>query len=347
MATRGFYSIDQCALFKLGSKTRLAELLHVPKSHLTKLAAGSDNYRLFELPREVCEFTGKVTKARWVQEPKNDLRQVHERLQKLLARIRPPEYGHAAVKGRSYRTNAAAHVHAAVAATFDIRRFYPSTPRLAVRDFFLHTLRCASDVAELLTTLCCYQDRTEEGAQCGLPTGSPLSPILSLYANRAMFDRLHRFALQHELTFTCYVDDLTFSGPLLPRSLGRFVRKTVDAYGHSLAVEKTKVFRRGQAKHVTGVVIVNNKIKVPNARFKKARAIAAVIQRTASDDYMRLLALQRKLSGLLGEAAFLDPAFSDWARRSYRDLKKINEEAATSTSGVGAAKEGTGAVAFL
>lgn len=329
MVARSFYSIDQCALFKLGSKTRLAKLLHTPKSQLAALAAGSDNYRLFELPKEICEFTGKVTKARWVQEPKKDLRQVHERLRKLLVRIRPPEYGHAAVKGRSYRSNASAHVRARAVATFDIRRFYPSTPRLAVRDFFLHQLHCAVDIAELLATLCCYRDPTEKERQAGLPTGSPLSPILSLYANRAMFDRLHRFSLQHGLVFTCYVDDLTFSGPALPRSIGRFVRKTVETYGHSLAIEKTRVFRDGQAKHITGVVIADNAIKVPNARFKKARSIAAAIRKTPSGDMAQRLALQQKLSGLLGEAAFLDAAFSDWARRSYQDLNKLKAEIRT------------------
>lgn len=327
MATRELYSIDQCALFKLGSKSRLATLVNLPKVRLLSLAACPDNYRLFELPREVCEFTGKVTKARWVQEPKKELRQVHSRIQKLLARVRPPAYGHAAIKKRSYRSNANAHVNGRVAATFDIRGFYPSTPRRAVRNFFLHQLNCAVDVADLLTTLCCYQDGAAQGAQVGLPTGSPLSPILSLYANKPMFDRLNRFAIQHGLVFTCYIDDLTFSGSMLPKSLGRFVKRTVETYGHTLADEKTKVFQMGHAKHVTGVVIVDSTIKVPNARFKKARAIAAAIQKIPPENPLERLTLQRKLSGLLGEAAFLDPSYLGWARSSYQELHRLSREA--------------------
>ncbi|ROT44303.1 reverse transcriptase family protein [Pusillimonas sp. NJUB218] len=326
MAKRGLYDINQCALYKLGSKARLAQILGVPKARLLILVRRSENYRVFTLPQEICEFTGKVRKERLVQEPKPELRRVHERIQRLLSRIRPPEYGHAAVKGRSYRTNAEAHLNGPRIATFDVRRFYPSTSRSAVRNFFSEQLCCAPDVADLLAQLCCWQNVKESNSSSGLPTGSPLSPILSLYANRPMFDVLNDYAGRHQLVFTCYVDDLTFSGEMLPAGISKFVEKIVTAGGHTLATEKTRLFRRNQVKHVTGVVLSNSQVKVPHARFLKARAIASAITAHETADARYRLLLQRKLAGLLGEAAFLDSRFAGWANRAYADLRAVQAE---------------------
>lgn len=327
MAKRGLYDINQCALYKLGSKARLAQLLGVPKARLLALARSVENYRVFTLPQEICQFTGKVRKERLVQEPKPELRRVHERIQTLLSRIRPPEYGHAAVKGRSYRSNAEAHLYSPRIATFDVRRFYPSTSRSAVRNFFSDQLCCAPDVADILARLCCWQNEKKSSSSSGLPTGSPLSPILSLYANRPMFDALNDYAGRHQLVFTCYVDDLTYSGDVLPRGLFKFVEKIVISNGHTLATEKTRHFRRNQVKHVTGVVLSNSQVRVPHARFLKARAIASAIMAHAKSDVQHRLSLQRKLAGLLGEAAFLDSRYAGWADRAYADLRIIQAEA--------------------
>lgn len=327
MAKRDLYDVNQCALYKLGSKTRLAQLMGVPKSRLLALANRTDNYRVFPLPQEVCQFTGRVRKARLVQEPKPELRRVHERIQTLLSRVRPPEYGHGAVKGRSYRSNAEAHINGRRVATFDVRKFYPSTSRSAVRNFFADQLYCAPDVADILARLCCYGNVGESSIGMGLPTGSPLSPVLSLYANKPMFDALHDYAGRHQLIFTCYVDDLTFSGNVLPRGLSRFVARIVGSYGHTLAIEKTHLFPRNGVKHVTGVVLSGNEIKVPHSRFLKARAIASAIAKHAPADVQQRLSLQRKLAGLLGEAAFLDRRYAGWANRSYADLRVVQAEA--------------------
>ncbi|CAB3639659.1 hypothetical protein CEY09_18775 [Achromobacter marplatensis] len=327
MAKRELYDINQCALYRLGSKTRLSILIGVPKSKLLALVNSLENYRVFPLPQEVCQFTGKVRKERLVQEPKPELRRVHERIHKLLSRVRPPEYGHAAVRGRSYRSNAEAHINGRRVATFDVRRFYPSTSLSAVRNFFADQLCCAPDVADILARLCCYRNVKEASSLLGLPTGSPLSPLLSLYANKPLFDALYHYAGRHKLVFTCYVDDLTFSGALLPRGLSQFVTKMVESCGHTLAQEKTRFFRSNQVKHVTGIVISDNEIKVPHARFLKARAIASAIAKHAPADVQQRLLLQRKLAGLLGEAAFLDGRYAGWANRSYVDLRAIQEEA--------------------
>ena len=267
-----FYDLNQCALYRVRSKLRLALLLHTPLPRLFFLANNDNNYRIFLLPEETCPFTGKVTKERWVQEPKPELRGIHERLQRLLRQVTPPSYAHAAVKGRSYRSNALAHVTSDRIATFDVKKFYPSTSESRVHNFFADQLLCAPDVAAILAKLTCYQG--------GLPTGSPFSPILSLYANKPMFEDLGRLALTHALKFTCYVDDLTFSGDVLPRGLTALVTNIIEQHGHLISIRKTRIFRQNQGKHVTGVVLFKNSIHVPHSRFLKARMISVAIKNT-------------------------------------------------------------------
>lgn len=315
------YGIDQCALYKLGSKSRLAKVLGMATEQLLALAEDKTNYRVFPLPQETCPFTGKVRKERLVQDPKSQLRRVHNRILRLLRPVSPPDYAHAAIRGRSYRSNAVVHKNGVRIATFDVRKFYPSTSRSSVYNFFADQLRCAPDVAALLEKLCCYDQ--------GLPTGSPLSPLLSLYVNKPMFEELNNWAVSHGLLFTCYIDDLTFSGNSLPRGLPAAVKRIVTKNGHRLSDEKTRLFRRNQSKHITGTVLRNGQLLVPNSRFFKARAISSAI--ASENDLKEKLSLCRQLAGLLGEAAFLDERYASWARRAYEDLKATERAVAASS----------------
>lgn len=329
MPKRTLYAINQCALYKTGSKAKLAFRLGISLTRLLALASNESNYRVFLLREEICPFTKKVKKERLVQEPKAELRKVHERIQKLLKSVAPPDYAHAAIKGRSYSSNAIAHKDANCLATFDICKFYPSTSKSHIYNFFNDQLQCAPDVAALLTALTCYKGQLPTD-RAGLPTGSPLSPLLSLYANKPLFDKLNDLASSNGLKFTCYVDDLTFSGDALPLGLTHLVTKALEQQGHKLSVKKTRIFRRSQEKHVTGVVIFKNMIHVPHSRFWKARGITAAIKAEKNTD--EKLQLAQKLAGLLGEASFLDSRYSGWAKSSYDYLKLIKEKAGNHTA---------------
>lgn len=310
------YALDQCALYKVGSKSRLGAIFDKSYKSLIPLCIHEGNYRVFKRPEEVCEYTKKKVKERWVQEPLGELKAAQARIQYLLSGIQLPAYCHGAAQGRSYRSNASFHKDAKVVATFDIKSFFPSTSSARVYNFFRDTLLCAPDVAELLTKLCCY-----EGV---LPTGAPTSPVISFYANRALFDELSKLAEEYGLRFSVYLDDLTFSGDNVPRGLGNLVERIVSRHGHKLSVKKSKRFSAGVPKHITGVVVNAGSVAVPYVRFQKARGLmrAARIATTDLDKYL----LTRRLAGLLGEAAYLDSRYKKWARRAYDDLSHLKEK---------------------
>lgn len=302
------YPLHQCALYKMASKGKLASLLKLDSpADLLRLSSWASNYNVFNKPEDICPFTGKKTKARWVQEPKQELKSVQKRIQKLLARARASDYCHGGLAGHSYRSNAKAHLDGARCATFDIKSFFPSTPSSRVFDFFKNVLKCEADIAKILSDLCCY-----DGV---LPTGAPTSPILSLYANLNLFESLSDIAKAHKLVFTVYIDDITFSGESIPRGIVPMVRAVVESNGHRLSLQKTKQFSKGQPRHVTGVVVHDGKIKVPHSRFVKARAIEVAISKAATQ--AEKLALTNKLVGLVGEAAYLDARFKPKAKAVY------------------------------
>lgn len=63
---------------------------------------------------------------------------------------------------------------------------------------------CERDVAALITRISTYQGH--------LPTGSPASPVLAFYANTNLFSDIDDVTRANNVKWTCYVDDLSFSG---------------------------------------------------------------------------------------------------------------------------------------
>ena len=308
------YNINQCALYKMQSKAQLADILNIGVRAMLDLSK-SRKFRQFELPEKICEYTGKRTKSRQVQAPAEALCYLHDRIFSLLKLVDPPEYAHAAVKGRSYRTNAEKHKRSIEAATYDIKNFYRSTSNNSVFRFFLKQLFCSPDVSKILSNIVCFPFEKNKGC---LPTGSSLSPLISIYANRNMFDALSRLAIEHELTFTCYVDDLAFSGTKIPPGFSNRVNSIVKRGGHTIASHKTKFFSEDRAKHITGVVIYEGSVTAPYSRHHKARKLASSIEKTNDID-LKINLLQKR-AGLLGETAYLDKRFEFMAALSYAEL---------------------------
>lgn len=307
-----FHAANQSALYKVTSPRKLANILNRTEIAIDALLQSDENYREFTLLEEHNPFSKKRKKARLVQTPYSELRSVHQRLLKLLQRIQYPDYAHAGVKKRSYRSNAQAHQNSKEVATFDLTNYYGSVKSHHVYDFFLKQLKCAKDVAGIITRLSTHKN-------C-LPTGSPLSPLLALHSSLTMFDDLESLAIKYGLVFTCYVDDLTFSGNSIPPSLEREAVSIVRRYGHSINKSKTRIFKEHQPKHVTGTVIINGKITVPYARMLTVRRLQAAIDGKIESFGFDEIKLHEKLAGVLNEASYLDPKFRSKALTARANL---------------------------
>ena len=303
MKDRRSYARNQSRLYKVKCPRQLASVLQLEKHNLDLLTQTHDNY---------IRWTDKKT-GRAIQRPKPLLEKVHRRVCILMSRIETPDYLYSAVKGRSYIDNAACHTYNQPTLKIDIRKFFPSVRVQAVFHLFRDRMLCAGDVAGILAKLL-----TVDGH---LATGSSASPILSYFAYEDMFAEIEVLASQYQCVMTCYVDDMVITGNGATKRILRDIIEIVSSYrlwGH-----KTKVFKAGQPKIITGVVVTKVGLKLPNRR-KHLIMDEKVALGAARTDKERLL-IMRGLTGRLYEAKQIDIAWHAYALRmssAYHDLKR-------------------------
>jgi RNA-directed DNA polymerase len=285
------HPLNQSRLYKVTTRRQLAEVLQISQSEMKALLSRGENY---------VRFTTDAGRA--VQWPKPFLRQTQKRAAQLLARIETPEFLHSAKRGRSYITNARQHSALKPSVKVDIRNFFQSVRAAAVFHFFLDKMQCAPDVSAVLTKL-----MTVDGH---LATGGNVSPILSYFTYTDMFLEIENLANQRDCKMTCLMDDITFTGPGATRELIYDVRRIVAKY--RLRAHKTKLFRAGQAKVITGVAVTRTGLRVPNRRQV---AIAEDLKSlsVAPSDEQRLTILRRVI-GRMHEAAQLERF---WRKRAH------------------------------
>ncbi|HVJ42670.1 MAG TPA: reverse transcriptase family protein [Dongiaceae bacterium] len=301
------YAVNQCALYKVTSPSQLADRLRISLSDLEAIASRKDNYNVFSKT-----INGKV---RTVEEPKLKLQQLHKRINDLLARIATPNYLHSAIKGRSYLTNARAHLGSEPLIKVDVRSFFRSVKKVSVFKFFQKTMHCADDVAGLLANLL-----TVEGH---LPTGSSSSPIISYYAHKEMFDEVEALAKKHNLEMTCYVDDMAISGQHASRAV-LFKARAIIAK-HGLKSHKAHYFSAKKPKVITGVVATKAGYRLPNRRHQKIMEGFQAFR--AADTVEAKLFVLRALISRLHEAASIDPAWSPRAKALLAERRTLEAKA--------------------
>lgn len=245
MKSRKAYPLDQSPLYRMQSRKKLArEVFNVELPFLERLANKPSNYRVFDIKQG--------EKTRQVEVPKPLVERIHRRLFALLERIEKPDYLQSGVKGRSYITNARLHLGDVPLVKLDVRKFYPSVDSARVYRFFHEKLQCSPDVAGLLAKL-----TTHDGH---LPTGSCVSQLLAFFAAKPMFDELDRLSALHQTRFSCYVDDMTFSGSCATPEFLWAAKRVVHAHG--FGYHKYRSYTAEQSKLVTGVMISGSSIAI-------------------------------------------------------------------------------------
>lgn len=277
-------SLDRCHLYGFKSPHAFAKRIGWDLGKLRHLA-DNGGYRVYDHPK-----TG-----RQIQEPNPALQSLHRQVHKYLSRIEAPAYLHSALKGRSYLTNAKAHVGNGALIKLDIAKFYQSVPQHKVMHFFRDRMNCSADVAGLLAKLICFRGH--------LATGSAASPIVSYYAFQELFDDLAALARRHNLTMTCYVDDITMSGPGATNRVLHEARTLIFRAG--LRAHKDHRFAPHEAKVVTGVIVGSLGIGLPFRRWQKIRTATRELKMCLVRE--ERLKLYPPLVSRLYEATQIDP----------------------------------------
>ena len=262
-----------CPLYGITRKRDLNELLKIKVHNKNKY---NKKYK---------PYIEKNPKPRLIEAPYNELKIVQRKIKKYLDCITYPNNVFSGIKGRSYINNAYYHSDSNYFLKMDMSKFFPN---ISIYNFYSAKLNLPNDIATILTDLSTI-DLTGmltsdienfisiKGIRYTnhLPSGSPISSILSYLANIDMFDQINKTAQNYGCIVSFYVDDIIFSSKnRIPIALTNRVKKIINKYNQVVNEDKTKMYMTNDYKKITGCVIKNHELIIPNkTRYKIAKLL--------------------------------------------------------------------------
>jgi RNA-directed DNA polymerase len=210
---------------------------------------------------------------------------------------------------RSIVTNARLHAQRSLILKYDVKDFFGSVGEAAVFRIFRrigYTRLVARRLARL-TTLGGF-----------LPQGAPTSPDLANVAAYRLDARLTGLAVRHEVVYTRYADDLTFSGSSVASSkFRRAIEFIMRDCGFVPNEKKTTFLTQSDQQRVTGIV-VNDRPGWPRATRRWLRQEVYYLAKYGVDEHIRRrgyehAAYKEFLYGHLYALRQLHPAEADTA----------------------------------
>ena len=231
----------------------LAYVLKVEQQEISSIIANIDAfYDEWEINK--INRQGKV-KKRVLNPSLRRLKEIQKRIQKnILCKLEIPDYAFGAVKGRDNVMNARKHQGKKFIFTTDLRDFFPSITNRKVFEMFL-SFDFSPTVARLLTKLTTYKGKLPQG----VPTSSTISNLVFIRTGK----KLARFAKDNRITFTTFIDDLTFSAPISFKEKAGQMIDLIQEDGFRISHNKTNYKTRNPV--VTGVVVKNNNLALPDS----------------------------------------------------------------------------------
>jgi len=150
--------------------------------------------------------------------------------------------------------------------TIDIRNFFESVSARRIYELFISDLfRFNKEMATCLALLCTYRKK--------LPVGSPTSPVLSNLVFYHTDIQLMNFAHAHNLNYTRYADDLSFSSfqPVQQETL-MAIKQIIRDSGFNINHKKTRIQSHHVRQKVTGIT-VNRKLNIDRRYVRHLRAV--------------------------------------------------------------------------
>ena len=231
----------------------LAFVLKVEKQEIKTIIANIDKF-YYEKEKIKISKQGKI-KRRVLNPSIRRLKVIQKRIQKnIFNELQLPDYAYGAVSGRDNVMNARKHQGKKFNFTTDLKKFFPSINHKKVFEMYI-SFKFSPTIARLLTQLTTYKGK--------LPQGAPTSPTISNLVFIKTGKKLHQFAIENKLTFTSFIDDLTFSAPTDFKEKAHFIIDIIQADGFRISHDKTSYKTKNPL--VTGIVVRNNNLALPDS----------------------------------------------------------------------------------
>lgn len=180
----------------------------------------------------------------------------------ILSKILMPDYIFGGTKGKDNVLNAKQHQGKKFKFITDLTNFFPSITNKMVYEMFIR-YNFSPDVASILTKLTTYKGH--------VPQGAPTSTYIANLVFTKTGNELEKLAKEHNLTFTSFVDDLTFSSCQDFHSLVPTIIDIITKNGFIISHQKTHY--QSYCPSITGVICYNNKLSVPIQFIKELEEI--------------------------------------------------------------------------
>jgi len=195
---------------------------------------------------------------------------LHKRLMKLF-NIEQASYLKSGVKKESSISNAKEHQHSHFFLLIDIRSFYPSITKSKMKTQLIQTYKQSKDVAEFISNIVTVPQEKAFGKRA-LVTGSPLSQWFAYVINKKMFDELNKVAIEENITFSVYVDDITFSSKsIVTYKFYTKIYNIIHKYGYRIHQGKMYRGKLGAKTKITGIQFTKYGFRLLDKHKKKIR----------------------------------------------------------------------------
>lgn len=233
-------------------------------------------------------YIDRKPKKRLIEAPKYNLKLIQKRIKKYLDCFDYPDNVFSGIKGRSYIDNAYYHIDSNYFLKMDLSKFFPNTSREKIYKFYSNKMKMKNDIAAImsdLSTVDLTDIMTKEIEDFilekrirhinHLPSGSPISSILSYLANIDMFNELDLLAKKYNCIVSFYVDDIIFSSKnKISKAIVKEAERIITKYDQVVNIAKTKSYITSDYKKITGCVIYNHELLIPNkTKYKIAKLL--------------------------------------------------------------------------
>lgn len=267
----------------IDSFENLASALGVTTGHLRRLVFKERQY--FFREKEIPKKNGETRK---IHVPNNEILYIQKKLNIILNNSYNPHFtAFGFIEGKSIVDNAQRHLRKRYLLNIDLKDFFTSISSGRVYSMFVNYFKIPSNIASVLTNICCHPDGF-------LPQGAPTSPTISNILCKTLDRELHNFTKKlNQVTYTRYADDITFSSNNLfekkllsyrdgKLDIGYELDSIIQKNGFFINYDKVRYQQYNQHQEVTGIV-VNQKLNVNRKYIRKIRAMLHSIESNPND----------------------------------------------------------------
>lgn len=238
------------------SKLYLPPIIGESKKELDKIIGDIDSHYNEWIETKTDKKTGQpktyldgTIKQRVIRPSKPQLKRIQKKIKdRILSGIELPKNIHGGVKGKSNITNAKPHQGKKYVFVTDLKDFYPSISSKKVYETFIK-LGFNTQFAFYTTRLTTWKGELPQGT----PTSTHISNLVFLDTDYKLIE----ICKANDITYTRYIDDLTFSSQKDFQHLIPIFLETVQKDGLKISFRKTDYAGN---QNITGINVFLNKI---------------------------------------------------------------------------------------